>query len=160
LSLLTYSALKEFGVPIRYKSSATFLEMPVICIASGPDLDNNEARGHARGVIAIGDIATGLIAIGGVARGGFAVGGLALGGFAFGGLGLGLFAIGGLAVGYLASGGAAIGYAAAGGLAIGYYAAGGAAIGKFVLGPLHRDPEAVAFFSRLLHGLLISFGLK
>ena len=63
-------------------------------------------------------------------------------------------------MGYIAAGGAAIGYAAAGGLAIGYYAAGGAAIGKFVLGPLHRDPEAAAFFSRLLHGLLMPAGVK
>ena len=70
---------------------------------------------------------------------------------------MGVLAFGGLALGYFAAGGAAIGYAAAGGLAIGYYAAGGAAIGKFVLGPLHRDPEAVEFFSRLVHGLLYPF---
>jgi hypothetical protein len=105
-------------------------------------------------VIAIGDIATGFLAIGGLARGAIALGGLAVGLVAFGGLGVGVLAFGGLALGYFAAGGAAIGFAAAGGLAIGYYAAGGAAIGKFVLGPLHRDPEAVEFFSRLVHGLL------
>ena len=146
--------LREAAVPIRYKSSATFLEVPVLSIAIGPDFSNNEVRGHARGVIAIGDIATGFVALGGVARGALAFGGLAIGGVALGGLGIGLLAFGGLALGYFAAGGAAIGYAAAGGLAIGYYAAGGAAIGKFVLGPLHRDPEAVNFFSRLLRGVL------
>jgi hypothetical protein len=38
-------------------------------------------------------------------------------------------------------------------LAIGHYAAGGAAFGKYVIGPLHRDPEAVEFFSKVLPGL-------
>jgi hypothetical protein len=149
---------REATVPIRYQSEATFLEMPVISIAAGPDPANHEVRGHARGVIAIGDIATGVFALGGVARGVVALGGVAIGGIALGGLGLGLLSFGGLALGYFAAGGAAIGYAAAGGLAIGYYATGGAAIGKFIIGPLHRDPEAVEFFSRLLHSILGKLG--
>ena len=45
---------------VRWTSSATILEYPLVCIALGPDLASNEARGHARGIIAIGDIATGL----------------------------------------------------------------------------------------------------
>jgi hypothetical protein len=147
-------------VPIRYKSSATFLEMPLLAIAVGPDAANGEIRGHARGVIAIGDIATGVVALGGVARGIIALGGLAIGGIALGGLGAGLFAFGGLALGYVAMGGAAIGYVAAGGLAIGYYAAGGAAIGKYVIGPLHRDPEAVEFFSSFLRSVFGRFGAR
>ena len=73
-------------MPVRYKSSATFLEIPVISIAVGPDFSNNEVRGHARGVIAIGDMATGFVAIGGLARGAIALGGLAVGLVAFGGL--------------------------------------------------------------------------
>ena len=116
-------------MPIRWKSSATFLEYPVIAIAVGPDPANNEPRGHARGLIALG--------------------GLAIGGIAFGGGAIGLLAFAGLALGYFAIGGMAIGYAAVGGLAIGYYAVGGAAIGKFVIGPLHRDSQAIEFFSRL-----------
>ncbi len=153
-----HSRLKEAAMPIRYKSEATFLEMPVLSIAVGPDAANGESRGHARGVIALGDIATGVFAMGGVARGVVALGGVAIGGIALGGLGLGLLTFGGLALGYFAAGGAAIGYAAAGGLAIGYYATGGAAIGKYVIGPLHRDPEAVEFFSRLLHGIMGKLG--
>jgi hypothetical protein len=153
-----HSTLKEAAMPIRYKSEATFLEMPVIAIAAGPDPANNEVRGHARGVIALGDIATGVLALGGVARGVVALGGVAIGGLALGGLGIGLLSFGGLALGYFAGGGAAIGYAAAGGLAIGYYATGGAAIGKYVVGPLHRDPEAVEFFSRLLRGIAGKLG--
>jgi hypothetical protein len=156
--LANISSLKEATVPIRYNSEATFLEMPVIAIAAGPDPANNEVRGHARGVIALGDIATGVLALGGVARGVVAVGGVAIGGIALGGFGLGLLSLAGLAIGYFAGGGFAIGYAAAGGLAIGYYAAGGAAIGKFIVGPLHRDPEAVEFFSHFLHGVLGRLG--
>jgi hypothetical protein len=146
---------KRHPMPVRYTSSATFLEVPLISLAVGPDLGNNQPRGHARGVIAIGDIATGVIAVGGFARGLVAVGGLAIGGFTLSGLGLGFLAIGGFALGYIAIGGLAIGYGAIGGLAVGYYAIGGAPIGKFVIGPLHHDPEAVEFFTRLMHRLVI-----
>jgi hypothetical protein len=146
---------RSADMAIRYQSSATFLEVPVISVAIGPDLGSNEPRGHARGVIAIGDIATGVVAVGGIARGLIAIGGVAIGGVTLGGLGLGVLAFGGLALGYIALGGAAIGYAAVGGLAIGYYAMGGAAVGKFVIGPLHRDPEAVEFFTKFLHGILM-----
>jgi hypothetical protein len=145
---------------VRWNSSATFLEYPVISIAVGPDLANNESRGHARGIIALGDIATGVIALGGVARGVVALGGLAIGGIALGGGAIGIVALAGLALGYIACGGAAIGYAAIGGLAIGQYAMGGAVFGKYVIGPLHRDPQAVEFFSRLWPGFLAALGAQ
>jgi hypothetical protein len=135
--------------PVRWTSAATFLEYPLVCIAVGPDPAKDEYRGHARGIIAIGDMATGVIALGGFARGAVALGGLAIGGIALGGGALGILTCAGLAVGYLAIGGLAIGYAAIGGLAIGYFAMGGEALGKFVIGPLHQDPQAVEFFSRL-----------
>jgi len=140
-------------MPIRWKSSATFLEYPLVSIAVGPDPGNGELRGHARGIIAIGDIATGVIAMGGLARGAIALGGFAIGGIVLGGGAIGILTFGGLALGYIAIGGLAIGYAAIGGLAIGYYAMGGAAVGKFVIGPLHRDPQAIDFFSRLWIGI-------
>ena len=133
-------------MPPRWKSSATFLEYPLVSIALGPDSANNEIRGHARGIIAIGDVATGVLALGGIARGAIALGGLALGGIALGGCGIGILTFAGLALGYIAIGGCAIAYAAMGGLAIGHYAMGGAVIGKFVIGPLHHDPQAVDFF--------------
>lgn len=138
---------------VRWTSSATFLEYPVVSVAIGPDAARSEVRGHAHGILAIGDIATGVIAIGAIARGVIALGGVAVGGIAIGGCAIGLLPLGGLALGYLAVGGLAIGYAAVGGLAIGYYAAGGAAIGKYVIGPLHRDPQAVEFFAGLLRRL-------
>jgi hypothetical protein len=141
--------MRDMRMPVRWKSSATILEYPLVAIAVGPDFANNEVRGHARGFIAIGDIATGVIALGGIARGLVALGGLAIGGITLAGCSIGVLGFGGVALGYLAVGGAAIGYGAMGGLAIGHYAMGGAAFGKFVIGPLHRDPQAVEFFSKL-----------
>ena len=81
---------------MRYKSSSMWLEMPVVAIAVGPDAASNEVRGHARGIIAIGDIATGVVAMGGLARGVVALGGLAIGGIALGGAAFGLLGLGGL----------------------------------------------------------------
>ncbi len=133
---------------VRRKSDYEYLGMPLWSIALGPDLANGEIRGHAKGVIAIGDIATGVLAIGGLARGFIAVGGLALGVISFGGLAVGGLAIGGLAIGAAAIGGCAIGWVAIGGGAAGYYAAGGAAWGAHVVSAMERSPEAVAFFTQ------------
>src|SRR5260221_341556 len=103
---------------------------PALCrIAIGADFEKREARGVARGIIAIGDIAIGGIALGGVALGGIAFGGLAAGVLGLGGLSIALLAVGGVAIGGLALGGCAIGYQALGGLAIGYYSTGGLSIG-------------------------------
>jgi hypothetical protein len=140
------------GRGIRYRSSFGLGDTPLLAIAVGPDLSSGELRGHARGVIAIGDLATGFIAIGGLARGVLAFGGLALGGLSFGGLSIGvLLAAGGVAVGSLAFGGGALGGVAVGGGAVGYYACGGAAAGAHAVSPLSVDPEARAFFRE--HGL-------
>ena len=114
----------------RYRSKATLFGLPVIDIATGPK--NGEMRGKAKGIIAIGDIATGGIAIGGLARGIVAVGGIALGVCSFSGVSSGrLTAIGGGASGGLASGGGAVGVLANGGGAVGIMAQGGGAFGAF-----------------------------
>ena len=134
---------------IRHRSAAAIGDLPLLSIAIGPDLAEGEIRGHARGVIAIGDFATGVIAVGGLARGAVAVGGLAAGLFSLGGVSVGLLvALGGLAFGSAAVGGLAVGGAAVGGGAVGYYACGGGAAGVHVIGPMRRDPEAEAFFRR------------
>lgn len=99
-------------------------------IALGPDVARGEQRGHARAVIAVGDMATGIVALGGFARGVFAVGGLAV------------------AIGSVAVGGGAIGGAAIGGGAAGYYACGGGAAGRYVVNATRRDPEALELFRR------------
>lgn len=108
---------------VRKRSSITIMGLPLYHIAMGPDIEAGQMRGHAKGIIAIGDIATGWLAIGGLARGVIAIGGCALG----------VVALGGAAVGGLAIGGGALGIVALGGGAIGYLACGGWAFGAHVL---------------------------
>ncbi len=134
---------------IRRTSEREFLGLPWLAIAVGPDAARGERRGHARGVIAIGDVATGIIAIGGVARGVIALGGVAIGVLALGGLAIGALAFGGGAIGGVAIGGGAAGIVAIGGAAVGHYATGGAAFGTYTISPLGRDAEAVEFFRAL-----------
>ena len=132
---------------IRKRASWGIGDIPFYDVAVGPDLTRGELRGHAKGVIAIGDMATGVLAVGGLSRGVIAFGGLAAGLVSFGGLSIGVLgAIGGLAIGSLALGGGALGGVAIGGGAVGYYACGGAAAGQHVMDATHRDPEAQEFF--------------
>jgi len=134
---------------IRKRAAWGLGDIPFYDIAVGPDLARGELRGHAKGIIAIGDIATGFLALGGLARGVIAFGGLAAGLVSFGGLSIGLLsAVGGLAIGGLALGGAAVGGVAVGGGAAGYYACGGGAVGTHVVDAVRRDPEAQAFFRK------------
>ena len=53
---------------VRKRSTKYIWGLPLYDIALGPDPDQDQVRGHARGIIAIGDIATGVLAMGGVAR--------------------------------------------------------------------------------------------
>jgi len=134
---------------VRFRSAAQFGGLPLLSIATGPDPEKGEMRGHARGIVAIGDVATGVLALGGVARGLFAFGGLAIGAITFGGASIGaLAAVGGLAVGSFAFGGAAVGWTAIGGGAAGAFACGGGAFGEHVVSATRRDPEAQAHFAR------------
>jgi hypothetical protein len=137
---------------VRKRSEFRLGELPLYEIALGPDPEHGEIRGHAKAIVAIGDLATGFLAIGGVARGFVAVGGLAAGLLSFGGLSIGvLAAIGGLAIGGLAFGGGAIGGVAIGGAAAGQYACGGGAVGRHIISATERDPVAEQFFVE--HGL-------
>lgn len=158
------TALKQRGYPyrgIRKRADKTIWGLPLYDIAMGPDPEKGEMRGHARGVIAIGDFATGILALGGIARGIVAIGGLALGLlFGMGGLCTGLLALGGLAIGGIAVGGGAIGGIAIGGGAFGYYAVGGGAIGAHVIDGLRQDPEAMRFFNTWLPFLQASFARR
>lgn len=144
---------------MRYRTTKTLWGLPLIDIASGPNPSRGETIGRAKGIIAIGDIATGIVAIGGGACGVIAIGGsafgiFALGGgalgilFAIGGLSIGTIAYGGLAIGLIASGGGAIGLIAMGGGTIGYYAIGATAFGPHVIDVVRQDPDAVRFFEK------------
>jgi hypothetical protein len=146
--LLSTPAFSKFAVKgIRRESARKFCGLPLWAVAIGPDWERGETRGHARGIFALGDMATGWFAFGGLARGLFAFGGLAIGLFAFGGAAIGvLVAVGGAAIGGLAFGGGAVGGVAIGGGACGYYALGGAATGVHTISATHQDPAALDFF--------------
>lgn len=113
---------------VRYRSDATVFGLPLLAVAFGPGIEG--ARGHARGFIAFGDVATGVLAFGGFARGGVCVGGFSCGVVSLGGMSIGLLtAMGGLSIGGVAIGGGALGGVAVGGGAVGGVASGGAAVG-------------------------------
>ncbi|MHB8969959.1 MAG: hypothetical protein ACYC3X_09810 [Pirellulaceae bacterium] len=136
---------------IRNRSDRVLWGLPLYEIAVGPDPESGEVRGHARAIVAIGDIATGVFALGGFARG--LVAGVAAGACCFGGLSIGvLLGVGGLAAGLLALGGIAVGAIAVGGVAFGYYACGGVALGKCVVSGIQQNPEAIQFFSQWIPG--------
>ena len=124
---------------VRYTSQLRLWGWPLLAVAQGPDASHNETRGHARGIIALGDVATGVIAIGGLARGLIAVGGVAVGLVTVAGVGLGAFVIAGVALAHTAFGG----------VAIGHYAKGGAAVGPHVVSANRVDQSAARWFRRL-----------
>jgi hypothetical protein len=103
---------------VRRQSSYEYLGLPLWAIATGPDSAKGEIRGHTKGVLALGDIATGVVAIGGLAIGAFALGGAAVGGVAIGGIALGIYAVGGIAW------------------------------STYVISAAERSPEAIAFFTQ------------
>jgi len=140
---------------VRKRASWGIGALPIYDIAFGPDIESGQARGHAKGSIAIGDIATGFIAVGALARGVIAVGGLAIGLIGFGGLCISLLiAIGGLAIGAVAMGGAAVGGVAIGGGAVGYYACGAGSMGQHFVHVAHQDPSVTEFLRQFgLEGL-------
>jgi len=95
----------------EYVSKTRILGLPLVHIRMGIGFH------RAKGIIAIGNVATGVIAIGGLSLGVFSLGGAVLGVFALGGLALGARAFGGVAVSlFLSCGGLAVscGYALGG----------------------------------------------
>jgi hypothetical protein len=134
-------------IGIRRRASLSIGALPLYEIALGSDPGRRQMRGHARGIIAIGDVAYGVVAIGGYARGIVAIGGLAAGIVSIGGLSVGLLsAFGGLAIGGFALGGAALGGVAVGGSAAGYYACGPASAGVHLATAAAYSPESAALF--------------
>ena len=90
-------SLRATGAPvafrgIRKRASWGIGDIPFYDVAIGPDFARGQMRGHAKGILALGDIATGVVAVGGLARGVVAFGGLAAGLLSFGGLSLGVLA--------------------------------------------------------------------
>lgn len=155
--------VRERGAPpIRHRTDREFLGLPIVDIAVGADPRRGERRGHARGVIAIGDHAIGviavgvhargLIALGGTAAGGIAVGWLSVGAIAVGGIGIGLLALSVVAVGVVAIGALGIGVVAVGLAAVGEYAAGFTAAGDHLYTKAVRDPEVLRMLRAFVPG--------
>jgi len=110
------------GIHFEYRTKREIKGVPIFHINVGLGFYK------AKGIIAIGNIATGVVAIGVIAKGIIAIGTLAIGIFALGAFAIGLIAFAGIALGGVAVGGIAIGYLAIGGLALGIYAIGGCAV--------------------------------
>jgi hypothetical protein len=103
------------GTAIDYRSKQVWGQLPVVHISvGGRQVDGRYRLGRARGIIALGDIATGLVAVGGVAIGLLSVGGVALGLVAVGAVAVGLAAVGAVSLGLVAVGAVAIGLTAVG----------------------------------------------
>jgi hypothetical protein len=137
---------------IRRRSSVRLAGLPVYEIAYGPDPFGGESRGHAKGIVAVGNVATGWVAVGGHARGGLAVGGTAVGGIAVGGVSAGLIAVGGAAAAALAVGGVAAGLWAVGGVALGLLKAVGGTERQITAGH-RRGRPGTSVFKRPLTGV-------
>lgn len=101
----------------EYKSKRCWHGLPLVHINFGYTRYGFGLR-RAKGVIAIGNIATGIVALGG----------FSLGLVSLGGISMGLLALGGVAIGGLALAGCAMGIVAIGASAIGIYSLGAAAV--------------------------------
>ena len=123
----------------EYRSKRELWGMPLVHI-------NLCANGlcWARGVVAIGNVATGLVSVGALSAGLFSFGAISVGLLSLGALVFGLMSAGAVAVGLIAWGGLAVGLVSAGGVVIGQYAVGGVAVGgKLAIGGAVSAPVAV-----------------
>ena len=141
----------------EYKSKRTLFGLPLVHINCGPGIH------WARGIIAIGDIATGLVAMGGIAVGLVSLGALSLGLLlALGALTAGIISIGGVALGLFTLGGVAVGWLSVGGISCGVYAAGGVVTAsKVAVGGTVSAPLAIGAAAEGAQTILIPLeGLK
>lgn len=127
------------GWEYEYKSRRTLMGLPLVHIHCGPGFC------RAKGIIAIGNVATGVVALGGTSVGAVSLGGLSLGLLlSMGGLAVGTAAVGGFALGVMAAGGITWGWFSLGGIAKGTYALGGLAFGsKIAIGGMASAPLAI-----------------
>lgn len=145
--------VKMPALEFEYRSSITVWGLPLVHVHY-----SRHWPCWARGIIAVGNVATGVLAFGGIAAGLVTLGGLSLGLLALGGLTVGLLlSVGGVALGTLALGGVALGYLAVGGCAIGVCAIGGSAVGtSAAFGAAASAPFAVGEAVKGAHTLPFS----
>ncbi len=117
------------GLHYEYVSKARLWGLPVLHVNIGLGVY------RAKGIFALGNIATGFFTLGLLSVGLIAFGFLSLGILAFGDIALGLLSAAGVAIGLITFGGVSIGaFMSFGGLAIGQFAVGGAAFGRIAIG--------------------------
>ena len=74
------SSIKEIskqwnsGRSIRWESKIKIISRPLVAIAWGPDANGDSNLGHAKGILAIGQVASGIIAIGLISYGFISIG--------------------------------------------------------------------------------------
>lgn len=104
----------RWGWHYEYKSKHELFGLPLVHI-------NLRDKGfcRAKGILAIGNIATGFVSLGAISAGLLSLGALTAGLLSTGAISIGLIALGGIAIGRIAIGGVAIGIYAIGGCAIG-----------------------------------------
>jgi len=135
----------------EYKSEKTLFGLPLVHINIGFG-----AR-KAKGVVAIGNIATGFVSIGLLSTGLFSTGLLSLGLLSFGLLSIGILATGAVSLGVLSIGGVAFGMFTIGGVAIGAYSTGGLAIAsRIAVGGHAIAPIAIGQSARGTYEFLVS----
>lgn len=136
----------------EYKSKRTLFGLPLVHIHLGKGFQ------RARGIIAIGNVATGVVALGVFAAGVFSAGCFTVGLLTLSCIALGLLSLGCIAIGVVAMGGTAFGLLAIGGVATGVYAVGGLAhaaqiaIGSVASAPLAIGDEPSGILSLLTDG--------
>ncbi len=115
------------GRVYEYKSEKTLWGLPLVHVHIGFGMKK------AKGIVAIGNVATGVVSVGLLAKGGVAIGCLSMGLVGMGCLTLGLLlAIGAIAVGTFSIGAIAIGVFALGAVAIGMFSTGALAVASHV----------------------------
>lgn len=135
----------------EYKSKHSLFGLPLLHVNCGPGLR------WARGIIAVGNVATGLVALGGVSAGLLSLGGVSLGLLlALGGVAAGSITMGAVAIGLLAWGGVSLGWLSVGGVAKGTFALGGVAAGsKVAIGGMASAPVAIGAAVEGAHAFLL-----
>lgn len=138
----------------EYKSKRTLFDLPLVHINVGRGMH------RAKGIIAIGTIATGFISIGVLSFGLISIGALCLGILlSLGAFSLGTVSIGGIAAGIISLGGVSLGVFSVGGLSWGIYSVGGAAFGKNIaLGGYANAPIAIGEMAKGDHTFLLEKG--
>ncbi len=143
----------------EFRSHGTFLGLPWLHYTRGRSPETGR-RVAAKGVVAVGRIATGFVALGQAAFGLIALGQLAVGIF----LGLGQLCCGWTAVGQVALGVAyGLGQVATGWVVVGQVGFGHVVLaqlgkGEAVWSPGRHDPVAVDYFTSLWHSVQEWFG--